>query len=407
MRRLIVLAGAFILLAALVPVAARAASPGTGTDPLAGLQWSHEQLGVAGAWERATGAGQTIAIVDSGVDLDHPDLSGKIAGGATFVGCAKDPGGCGDGDIDSGEKRAGAGHPHGTHVAGIAAASTGNGEGIAGVAPDARILAVKVLDGAGEGSFEDVAAGVRWATEQGADVINLSLGALPGAQAFTLLGVEDPLLEAVDEAIEAGAVVIAAAGNEFASVCAEPAFGSGALCVTATDRFEGRPAYANFPIDPDGHAVAAPGGSAVLSCQDDVVSTVPEDRGDICSELEGTPGYDFFAGTSMAAPHVAGVAALLTELGLAPADVVRVLEETARTPLTGERGSWSPAFGFGIVDADAAVAAAQGEAAGEEPTQEPADDPTEQPSDEPSEAPSDEPRERPTRRPQPPRGPER
>ena len=423
MRRLIVLAGAFILLAALVPVAARAASPGAGTDPLAGLQWSHEQLGVAGAWERATGAGQTIAIVDSGVDLDHEDLSGKIAGGATFVGCAKDPGGCGDGDIDSGEKRDGAGHPHGTHVAGIAAAATGNGVGIAGVAPDARILAVKVLDGAGEGSFEDVAAGVRWATEQGADVINLSLGALPGAQAFTLLGVEDPLLEAVDAAIAAGVVVIAAAGNEFASVCAEPAFGSGALCVTATDRFESRPAYANFPIEPDGHAVAAPGGSAVLSCQDDIVSTVPEDRGDSCSELEGTPGYDFFAGTSMAAPHVAGVAALLTELGLAPGDVVRVLEETARTPLTGERGSWSPVFGFGIVDAAAAVQAAAGQAVGEapsegpseqptdEPTDQPSDEPTEQPTHEPAEEPtdepSDEPRDRPTRRPQPPRGPER
>ena len=412
MRRLIALAAGFILLAALVPVA----SAQTGGDPLAGLQWAHEQLRVSEAWDHATGAGQTIAIVDSGVDLDHPDLAARIVGGATFVGCAKDPGGCGDGDIDSGEKKVGAGHPHGTHVAGIAAAVADNGEGIAGVAPDADLLAVKVLNGAGEGTFEEVAAGVRWATEQSADVINLSLGALPGAQAFTLLGVEDPLLEAIDAAVAAGVVVVAAAGNEFASVCAEPAFGSGALCVTATDRFESRPAYANFPIDPDLHAVAAPGGSAFLSCQDDIVSTVPEDRGDVCSELEGTPGYDFFAGTSMAAPHVAGVAALLTELGLDPADVVRVLEETARTPLTEERGSWSPVFGSGIVDAAAAVEAAAGQAGtGEEPTEEPTDQPTEEPIDEPTDEPTEEPTEqpteepddRPTRRPQPPRGPER
>ena len=405
MRRLIALAAGFILLAALVPVASAQTA---GTDPLAGLQWGQEQLRLAGAWAHATGEGQTIAIVDSGVDLDHPDLRDKIDGGATFVGCPDDPGGCGDGDIDSGERRSGDGHPHGTHVAGIAAAATGNGQGIAGVAPDARILAVKVLDSAGEGVYDDIAAGVRWATGQGADVINLSLGALPGAQAFTILGLEDPLLDAIAEAIGAGAVVIAAAGNEFASVCAEPAFGSGALCVTATDRLENRAAYSNFAFDPEDHAVAAPGGAAALSCADDIVSTVPEDRGGVCSEIEGTPGYDFLAGTSMAAPHVAGVAALLTELGLDPAQVIDVLKETARTPLTGERGSYSPLFGYGIVDAEAAVAAARELGiVTEEPTEDPAEEPTEEATEEPTEDPDDEPRERPTRRPRPPRGPER
>jgi len=134
MRRLVALVAGLILLA--VPAASARSVP-TGTlDPLSGLQWGHEQLRLAEAWGSATGVGQTIAIIDSGVDLDHPDLAGQIAGGATFVGCADAPDGCGDGDIDSGERRAGDGHPHGTHVAGIVAAEAGNGEGIAGVAPE-------------------------------------------------------------------------------------------------------------------------------------------------------------------------------------------------------------------------------------------------------------------------------
>jgi subtilisin family serine protease len=336
------------------------------------------------------------------VDLDHPDLVGKIAGGATFVSCPDRDNGCGDGDVDSGERRDGDGHPHGTHVAGIVAAATDNGVGLAGVAPDARILAVKSLNGDGEGSFDEVAAGVRWATANGADVINLSLGALPGAQALTLLGDEDPLVAAIDAAIAAGVVVVAAAGNEFASICAEPAFSSGALCVSATDRFESRSPFSNFPIDPDMHVVSAPGGSALLSCQDDIVSTVPEGTGDICTEIEGTPGYDFYAGTSMAAPHVAGIAALLTGLGLDNIAAVETLERTARTPVTDARGSYTPLYGFGIVDATAAVA----DAAGAEPTEEPTAEPTEEPTAEPTEEPTEDPSPRPTRTPrEPPRGP--
>lgn len=403
--RLVSVLAATLLVAVLLPAAAGAQAPRP-DDPLWDLQWGPLQVNATEAWEHATGAGELVAVVDSGVDLDHPDLAGQIAGGATFVGCADEADGCGDGDIDSGEKRDGAGHPHGTHVAGIVAAATDNGIGVAGVAPDARILAVKSLNSDGEGSFEDVAAGVRWAAVNGADVINLSLGALPGAQALTLLGDEDPLVSAIDEAIEAGAVVVAAAGNEFASICAEPAFSSGALCVSATDRREARSPFSNFPIDPDMHVVSAPGGSALLSCQDDIVSTVPEDRGDICSEIEGTPGYDFYAGTSMAAPHVAAVAALLTGLGLDNATVVDILERTARTPVSDERGSYTPLYGFGIVDAAAAVTEALGVDPAAGPTEEPTDDPTEEPTEEPTDDPTEEPEPRPTRGPrEPPRGP--
>jgi subtilisin family serine protease len=308
------------------------------------------------AWLQSTGSSQTIAIVDSGVDLDHPDLQNKIVGGATFLGCPRRPSGCGNGDWQS----RGKGDPHGTHVAGIAAAATNNGRGVAGTAPGARILAVRVLDADGEGSFEEIAAGIRWSVDHGADVINLSLGALPGAQALVITGLLSEVQRAIAYADRRGVVVVAAAGNEFASICATPASDSGALCVVATDRREQRAAYSNFAVKQNLDVVAAPGGAAFLSCAEDVVSTVPivppKSQG-FCEKELKTPGYDFFAGTSMAAPHVSGVAALLTAQGRSDEGVVRVLKATARTPGTGSRGTYTPVWGYGIVDAAAAVKA--------------------------------------------------
>jgi serine protease len=305
------------------------------------------------AWTRPTGPASTTATVDSGVDITHPDLAGKIAGGATFAGCADQANGCGDGDWESGPPSNGAGDPHGTHVAGIAAAATGNGIGVAGTAPDAKLLAVKVLGEEG-GSFEEIAAGIRWSADQGADVINLSLGALPGVQALEITGVIADAKEAIDYARSKSSVVVIAAGNEFASLCASPSFNDGALCVTSTDRNELKSSFSNFGVKPDMHVVAGPGGAALLACEDDIISTVPPDAED--GACEENPGYDFYAGTSMATPHVAGVAALLTAQGRDDVETIDVLERTARKPGAGAIGVPDPVYGYGIVDADAATA---------------------------------------------------
>src|SRR5215210_8608865 len=192
MRRLATLGATLALTLALAPIAAAQTTP---NDQYFGLQWGQQQIHSPQAWATSTGAGQTIAIVDSGIDLGHPDLASKIDGGITFTGCADKPSGCGNGDWQSAPS-AGPPSPHGTHVAGIAAAVTGNGTGVAGTAPDARLLAVKALTEDG-GSFEEIAAGIRWSADHGADVINMSLGALPGVQALVITGVIADVQEAI------------------------------------------------------------------------------------------------------------------------------------------------------------------------------------------------------------------
>jgi hypothetical protein len=353
---LLALALAATMLAGL-PGAVGSASAAT-NDPLSDLQWGLEQVRAPQAWARSRGAGTTIAILDTGVDLTHPDLAPKLVRGATFHRCPARPEGCGTGSWLDGEARLQDASGHGTHVSGIAAAATGNRIGIAGVAPDARIMPVKVISGdpfAG-GTLVEVAAGVRWAVRNGADVINLSLGTIPGGQALSLVGT-DALRTAIRDAVAGGVVVVAAAGNDFASVCSEPAFSPQVLCVAAVDRLGLHATYSNLPVDNGYQSVSAPGGAAVLSCTDDIVSTWPlaPHTPPGCQEAAGGQGYNAIAGTSMAAPHVSGVIALLLAQGRPAADAIDVLKRTARTPGVG-RGIYDPVYGFGIVDAEAAVA---------------------------------------------------
>jgi subtilisin family serine protease len=314
--------------------------PTTG-DPLAPAQWGLNQVKAPGAWSRgARGAGATIAVLDSGVDLAHPDLQGKLLSGTDYV---TEGDGCPGPQDENG---------HGTHVAAIAAAVTGNDAGGAGVAPDAKILPVRVLRANGsEPKAGVVYEGIRWAADNGADVINLSLADLP--LLATLDGTDEDAQKAVDYAWSKGAVVVAAASNEAFPLCNYPSAAKNAVCVAATD-FNGMPAgYSNFPNSPDGAlGVRAPGGTgSQFFCEDSIdiwSATWPGES--IDSSCGDVKGYETFAGTSMASPYAAGVAALLAGRGLSNAQIVECLRTTS-----SNGGEYDPVYGYGVVDAQTAV----------------------------------------------------
>lgn len=339
---------------ALVVTALVAVAPGAQaatSDPLRDKQWGLDQINAEAAWPASTGAGVVVAVVDTGVDPDQPDLAGQLLPGATFTGCA-DVRPCGDGDF-RGPDGANDGDEHGTHVAGIVAAATNNGIGVAGVAPDAKVLPVKVLE-AGTGSSQDIADGIRWAADHGADVINLSLGSGLGGQLLTIIGVDTLMRDAIAYARERGVLTVAAAGNSSTPLCSDPAFTSVAICVGATDSAGLHSYYSELPVKLDLKSVSAPGGSGGLTgCDGDVWSTVPVGTG---SDTCAGGSYDSYAGTSMATPHVAGVAALLFAQGRTADDVEDAILHTARDPLLGLTGLWTPLYGYGVVDAAAAVA---------------------------------------------------
>jgi subtilisin family serine protease len=321
-----------------------AATSSSPNDPLLAKQWGLSQIKAAGAWSRgALGAGATIAIVDTGVDLNHPDLKDKLLPGADFV--SSEP--CTPGAQDT--------NGHGTHVAGIAAASTNNGIGVAGTAPAAKILPVRVLDSTGSGSGADIVNGIKWAADHGAQVINLSIG--EGIDVGGVLGISSPvdidaIASGVDYAWQHGAVVVAAAGNATFPFCEYPAASAHAICVAATDSTGFPTFYSNFPLRLDGGvAVRAPGGDATGDCDTDIWSTYwPGASGDM-AEACPYKGYDAIAGTSMATPFVSGIAAMLRGAGLSNQQVLDCFESTS-----SNGGSYDPVWGYGIVNADTAVA---------------------------------------------------
>lgn len=297
------------------------------------------------AWQSATGRGAVIAVVDTGVDQDHPEFQGRILRGASWV-CPRGvavP--CGDWDDRNG---------HGTHVAGIAAAPL-DGRGIVGVAKDATVLPVRVLDEKGVGDSQDVAAGIRWAVDQGADVINLSLGGLPLlTQLGGLLGADGGFFAAIDYALDHDVLVVAAAGNDSLPLCSnQELLASGVLCVGAVDRGGLRSGYSNFGL---GVQVVAPGGAGGMPCGDpreSVLSTVALDGVLPCKALTG---YAALAGTSMATPHAAGVGALLAEVGVRGRQAANLIRATADD--LGLPGS-DIVYGSGRVNAKKALAEAR------------------------------------------------
>lgn len=240
-----------------------------GSDPLAASQWGWRRLGGDRLSAVGDGSGLVVAVLDTGVDADHPDLDGRVLSGWDSMVEG------GDGRVDP--------NGHGTHVAGILAAAAGNDVGIGGVAPGVSILPVRVLDETGNGDDDELALGIIWAVDHGADIMNLSIG---GAVPSTLLE------GAIDYALDAGVLVVVAAGNSGA-MGNEPSYPAAyrqVLAVGSTDSSDRRSIFSNTGGYVD---IAAPGSW--------IVSTWPGGR------------YQTSSGTSMAAPFVAGAAALLQQ----------------------------------------------------------------------------------------------
>ena len=363
MRKSIAVAATILALGALPAPAAA-----TSNDPYNSRQWGFRKVQAEQAWATTTGSGALIAVVDSGVDLTHPDLQanivnnpdadfiepdGECTGNKTGRTCVQ------DGAQDE--------NGHGTHVAGIIGAVANNGIGVAGIAPSARILPVRVIDANGDGATaERVAAGIRYAADHGADVINLSLGWTAGqGEALGAVGVLDPLYAALDYAWNKGSVVIVAAGNDSAPICSEPASGHHVVCVGSTDSRDLISFYSNWDPGALDTYVTAPGGDGLslvslepdsptaVTCDGDIFSTYLRSRFSFCSSESG---YEAAAGTSMAAPHVSGVAGLLAAKGLTNQQIVDCLKRTSDD--LGFLGH-DPVYGYGRVNALRAVTGCQ------------------------------------------------
>jgi len=285
-------------------------------DPYYGWQWNMEHIRAPYAWTSGLAAEPpVIAVLDTGVELNHPDLVANLVAGWDFVHGDATP------QDDNG---------HGTHVAGIAGAVGNNAVGVAGLSWRGRIMPVKILDQSGIGDPEVTQQGVHWAVDHGARIVNLSLGTYDNS----------PYLEeAVSYALSMGAVVVAAAGNVGSSLpmgtWVYPAAYPGVIAVGASDSNDNVAGFSNQGPFLD---VVAP-GVAVLS-----------------TYLRG--GYTYMSGTSMATPHVSGLAALIwsTAPTIAADRVAQAIIQTARD--LGNPG-WDSTNGYGLIDAGKAVSWAQ------------------------------------------------
>ena len=304
-------------------------------DPSFGSQSSYLQtMHLPDAWNTTTGnASMTLAILDSGVQLHpvHPDLAARLVQGRDIVNNDDDP------DDDYG---------HGTMVAGIAAASTNNGRGVAGATWQGKLMPVKVLDSKGAADDNNIAAGIKWAVDHGANVINLSLGG-PGEGTGILQ-------QYVDYATSHNVVVVAAAGNDgtngFAAATAPhyPAACNGVIAVGATDAVGNHAPFSSYGTAQNPWVdVVAPGDL-----------TNSDDRDGITTTMRGST-YGTGAGTSFASPLVAGVAFLMraADPNASQATIASRLINSARD--LGPAG-FDPVYGAGMVDATAALAAVSG-----------------------------------------------
>ncbi len=332
-------------------------------DPLfANQRWHYEAIHMPQAWDITTGDGNVVvALVDTGVLVDHPDLAGKLVPGFDFISdpdTGNDGDGIDDNPDDPGDSANGSSSFHGTHVAGTVAALTDNGEGVAGVGWNTRAMPIRAL-GLGGGSVADIVEAMKFAggveNTSGmvpvvpASVLNLSLGGVAGEPESAIER------STIQDLVSRGVTVVAAAGNEGSRQPAPPASYPETISVGAIDGSFSRASYSNWGTTLD---VMAPGGRMSLDDNDDglpdgIFSTIGDDSSGM---IEDT--YDYFEGTSMACPHVSAVIALLLSVNpdLTPDELRRILLGTAQD--LGDAGR-DDVFGYGLVDAAAAVEAAQ------------------------------------------------
>lgn len=354
----------------------------TPNDPQYSQQWHY--FGATGmnadeAWDSADGTGTVVSVIDTGIRPNHPDLQNQLLPGYDFIsnswmandGNGRDADPTDPGDyLRKGECTTQFGYRdaqgrvvpyndtpasfHGSHVAGTIAAETNNGIGVAGVAYGARVYSARALGRCG-GSTADIIDAIRWsaglsvsgvpANPNPADVINMSLGG-GGAcgQAYQ---------DAINQAVAQGTVVVVAAGNDNINVSnASPANCNNVISVAASGRDGNRSWFSNYGNLID---ITAPGGSANGVAADDILSTL-----NLGSYSVGSEGYGTMAGTSMASPHVAGVAALIksVDASLTPAQVEQIIKDSAR-PFQNTDCTTANC-GEGFLDAGAAVALAAG-----------------------------------------------
>jgi thermitase len=304
--------GIALALCAFLTVGLVATSAGASNDADFAKQWGLAKIGAPDAWARSTGAGVRVGIVDTGVDLNHEDLAGRVVEHTSCVGAAGDPGKCkGSAQDDQG---------HGTHVAGIIAANRDNTLGIAGVAPDAQLVVAKALSAAGAGTEEDINAGIKWVVDHGAKVVNLSLGD-PNFVFTSLMGTG--MREGIEYAWSKGAVPVVASGNSnlLGLGLGSSNYGDlNALVVGATGPNDEVSEYSS-PIGTAKWGILAPGGAGDGNPEHDIYSTFWDGK--------NVNAYKALAGTSMAAPHVAGAVALLLAEGLTPQQAIERLISTA------------------------------------------------------------------------------
>ena len=294
-----------------IPVETQAKPSGAGGPPppppaAQSTPWGIARVDAPDAWAVTTGAGVKIAIVDTGIKSDHADLQGRVILGPNFVNAAKNS------SDDNG---------HGTHCAGTAAAGD-NQIGVVGVAPNATLVAVKVLDKQGNGWVSGIVSGIDWAADN-SDVISMSLGTLSNVQA---------LHDAVDAAAAQGVLVVAAGGNEgqIGSPALYPAAYSSVLAVAATDSSDNVPSFSTRGSYID---IAAPGVGVTSTWKDG--------------------GYKTLNGTSMATPHVSGAVALLIASGVTDVDDIRAALTSTADDING--GGVDNVIGNGLLDVEEAV----------------------------------------------------